>query len=279
MQKKFLCIVLLSLSMLIILGCSNQITKENVKEMNTLEEIKKRKKIIIATEAIYPPYEFVQEGKIVGYGSDILAEIVKNLGVELEQHDMDFKGILPSLDTKKVDLVATVIVVSPERKEKYSLTTPIGISEYVYVKKVGNDELTSKDQLPGKKIGCVTGGNLETKLNKYKDELIKEGKETFEIVSFTNMPEAFLGLKNGQVDVILSSKVRYFEIMREIPDTYEIFAPFKDEKDYITWAVRKEDKELLDFVNTEILKLKKSGKLAELQEKWFGYTSDLPDEI
>jgi len=282
MQKKvsnIICFTLLSVVILVALGCANQATKEDASKTNTLKEIKKRKKIIVATEATFAPYEFVQDGKIVGYGSDILAEIVKNLDVELEQHDMEFKGILPALNEKKVDFVATAIVATPERQEKYSLTTPIGISEFVYVKKTGNNGLTSRTQLPGKKIGCITGGSLEKRLTKYNEELVKEGKEPFEMVSFTSTPEIFLALKNGQIDTALFNRTVTVETMKKNPDTYEIYDIFSDKKDYITWIMRKEDKELLEFINAEIIKLKKSGKLTELQEKWFGYTFDLPDEV
>lgn len=277
MFKKFLLLTLCILSAVYFLGCGKQESPKD--KSNTLKEINQRQKVIVATEATFAPYEFVQDGKIIGYGSDILAEVVKNLNVELEQHDMDFKGILPALDEKKVDFVATAIVATPERQEKYGLTTPIGISEFVYVKKTGNNQLTSRDQLSGKKIGCITGGSLEPKLNKYREQLIQEGKEPFEIVSFTSTPETFIGLKNGQIDTALFNKTVAIETIKNNPDTYEIFDTFSDKKDYITWILRKDDKELLERINFEIIKLKNSGKLTELQEKWFGYSFDLPDEI
>lgn len=275
-NKKKSILVLLSLSLLLIVGCA----KEESKKMTTLEEIKKRGTVIVGTEALVYPYEFVEDGKIVGYGSDILAEVVKSLGVKLEQHDVEWKGILPGLDAKKFDFIATAVAVTPERKEKYDLTTPIGEYVYVFSKNADNTELTSKEQLVDKKIGCLTGGTNEKHLTDYKEQLTKEGKPSFEIVSFKSTADAFIDLKHGRIDAVLCSETTANGVMRKDPEAYVIFDKFEvKEKEYVSWAVRKNDKELLEFINAEILKLKKSGKLAELQEKWFGYTFDLPDEI
>jgi polar amino acid transport system substrate-binding protein len=87
----------------------------------TLERIRRTKKMTVGTEAAFPPFEFVQDGKIVGYGKDILDAVVADLGVELTQLDLPFQGILPGLLAGKFDFVATSIGVTAERATKYAL--------------------------------------------------------------------------------------------------------------------------------------------------------------
>ena len=271
--KRFALLALAVLLIVNLAACSKE------KPKNTLEEIKSRGKIIVGTEAALPPYEFVEGGKIVGYGPDILKEIIKNMNVELEQQDVPFSGILAGLENKKFDLVATAISVNPERQEKFGLTVPIGDFLYSLVKRTGDDRLTKPDDINGKKIGTNTGSVVETELTKYNERLKAEGKEGFEIIRYQNMADVYMDLKNGRVDAVISGLLTLKNIDKKEPGAYERFDGGIEIHQYASWAVRKEDKELLEFLNAEILKMKKSGKLAELQEKWIGETFDLPDQL
>ena len=63
-----------------------------------LAKIKERGEFIVGTEARFPPFEFVKDGKIVGYSTDIMAHIMKALpGVKLKRLDLPWQGILPGL--------------------------------------------------------------------------------------------------------------------------------------------------------------------------------------
>ena len=59
-----------------------------------LEKIKRTGKVTVGTEAAFPPFEFIEDGKIVGYGKDILTYIIDDMGVELNQLDLPWQGIL-----------------------------------------------------------------------------------------------------------------------------------------------------------------------------------------
>lgn len=251
------------------------------KPKNTFEQIKSNKKLIVATEAAFPPYEFIENGKIVGYGPDILHEIAKNMDAKVEQLDVPFTGILTGLDEKKYDFVATSISVTPERQKQFGLTIPIGDNSTVVVKLKNNDDIKSLEDLNGKILGLTTGATGKKQIEEHDKKLKAEGKEGFlykDLKFYQANTDKALDLKNGRIDVALYSRTMANLLIKEEPGTYEIVDSFGD-KLYASWAVRKEDKELLEFLNAEILKLKKSGKLAELQEKWIGETFDLPDQL
>lgn len=77
-------------------------------QADLLDDIKQKKEIVIATEARYAPFEMLEDGKIVGLGKDILTEVMKGLpGVKVVQLDIPFQGILPGLESKRFDFVAT----------------------------------------------------------------------------------------------------------------------------------------------------------------------------
>lgn len=92
-------------------------------------------------------------------------------------------------------------------------------------------------------------------------------------------------LKNGQIELVAQNYASASAIVMKNPDDYEIIkdangqaAMVGDEETWLGWAVRKQDTELSDYINSEIKKFKEDGTLAELQNKWFGETVDnLPE--
>src|SRR5690606_38074353 len=95
-------------------------------QADLLATVKERGVLTVATEARFPPFEFVKDGKIVGYSSDIMEHILKELpNVEYKQLDLPWQGILPGLAAKRFDYVVTSVTATKERYEKYHLSLPI----------------------------------------------------------------------------------------------------------------------------------------------------------
>jgi polar amino acid transport system substrate-binding protein len=94
-------------------------------------------------------------------------------------------------------------------------------------------------------------------------------------VHFQSAPDEFLALANGQIDAAVETTLTLAEVMRQRPDTYEIVGTI-GEPFYYGWATRPEDTDLRDAINAEIDKLNKSGELAKMQEKWFGFAMETP---
>ena len=118
------------------------------------------------------------------------------------------------------------------------------------------------------------------------EKLKSEGKEGYtELKTYDSFPEAYMELKNGQIDLVAQNYASASAIVMKNPDDYEIIkdangqaAMVGDEETWLGWAVRKQDTELSDYINSEIKKFKEDGTLAELQNKWFGETVDnLPE--
>ncbi len=61
-------------------------------EGGSLADIKKRGKLTVGTEAAYEPFEFVENGQVVGYGHDVLQLMAAKLGVRLEQMNLPSRG-------------------------------------------------------------------------------------------------------------------------------------------------------------------------------------------
>lgn len=244
----------------------------------TLEKIKRTGVTTVGTEAAFPPFEFVEDGKIVGYGKDILDYIVADLGVELNQLDLPWQGILPGVLAGKFDFVATTVSVRPERVTQYAFTVPIAEGTTWTMIRKGDTTLTSVEDMSGKVVGTQLSSASEASAREYNEKLIAAGKEGFaELKLYTTYPEATLALANGELDVMVQSLPNLAVVVKEQPEMFELLGGI-DDLSYMGWVTRPEDTDLRDYLSSKILEMRDNGKLGELQDKWFGFRMEIPDE-
>ena len=243
----------------------------------TLAKVRKSGKITVGTEAAFPPFEFVKDGKIVGYGKDILDYIIADLGVELNQLDVPFQGILPGLLAGKFDFIATTIQLRPERARKFAFTMPIAEGGSTLLKRQGDNRIKTADDLNGRVAGTQLGTSSEKTMRALNAKFKSMGKPGFELKLYTAAPEAYLALANGQLDGVASLLPSLSTLIKERPGMFEIVGPLVEKKTWLGWVTRPEDTELRDYLTTKIRELKDSGKLYKLQEKWFGFRMEIPD--
>src|SRR5471030_606793 len=150
-------------------------TAHSAASESLLEKIKAKGKVTVGTEAALPPFEFIQDGKIVGYGKDILDVVVADLGVQLEQLDLPFQGILPGVLAGKFDFVATSIGVRPERVGKYAFTMPLAFSVDMALKKAGNGKIMAVEDLRGAVVGTQLASTGEADAKLFEAKLTADG--------------------------------------------------------------------------------------------------------
>ena len=244
----------------------------------TFDKIKKTGKVTVGTEAAFPPFEFVQDGKIVGYGKDILDIIIADLGVELNQLDLPWQGILPGVLAGKFDFVATSVTIKPDRAKQFAFTVPIGEGTTWIMKRKGDTSIMSVDDMAGKVVGTQLASGNEDASKTFEADMKARGLDGFgELKLFTSYPEVTLALANGTLDVAVQNLPNLAVIIQKQPDLFELVGPITDIS-YFGWVTRPEDTDLRDYLSEQILKMRDSGKIDELQDKWFGFRMEIPDE-
>jgi polar amino acid transport system substrate-binding protein len=245
---------------------------------DSMQKILESKKLRVGTEAAMPPFEFVQEGKIVGYGKDILDHIIKTANFELEQTNLPWQGILPALVAGRFDLVATSVTISPERAQKFAFTMPIAESTYFAMKRKGDTRFKSPEDLSGSIVGTQLGSAGEATGKAFDAKLKASGKAGLkDLKLYVSYQEVYLGLANGELDAAIHSLPSLVALMKERSGLFELIGPVRD-KTYYAWLTRSEDTALRDFINAKLKEMRDSGQLAQFQEKWFGYRMELPDK-
>lgn len=271
MMKKFLQTCVVSTAVLLGMAAATAAHAET-----TLERIMRTKKMTVATEAAYPPMEFTKDGKIVGLGSDVLAEVAKDLGAEVEQIDLPFQGILPGLLANKFDFVATSVGINAERAKRYAYTMPIGENSSTIIKKAGAT-IAGIPDLKGKVVATQLASSMEPIARGIDDKLKAEGEGFSELKLFPSFNECILSVGNGTADAALAPLPVVNYLMTQRPGIFEVVGRASEKPSYVAWVVRPEDKDLREAINKTLKRLHDSGKWAELQQKWLGMTYPLPD--
>ena len=250
-----------------------------VAHADLLDEIKERGEFIVGTEARFPPFEFVEDGAIVGYSTDIMAHVMQALpGVKLTRLDLPWQGILPGLAAAKFDYVVTSVTVTKERYEKYALSLPIADATMALVKRKGDAAIMAPEDIAGQAVGSQAGSAQLQALEAFAEGLSGQGVK--DIKTYVDFNEAYADLAVGRIRAVCNSLPNLLELVRTRPDTFELVLPTFGPKKYFSWAGRKdaESASLVAFMDEQLAMLNESGVLTELQEKWFGGPMDLPSD-
>ena len=122
------------------------------------------KKLVVATDTAFVPFEFKQGDKYVGFDVDLWAAIAKELKLDYELKPMDFSGIIPALQTKNVDLALAGITITDERKKAIDFSDGYYKSGLLVMVKANNNDVKSVKDLDGKVVAVKSGtGSVDTR--------------------------------------------------------------------------------------------------------------------
>jgi len=244
-------------------------------EGGSLADIRKRGKLTVGTEAAYEPFEFVENGQVVGYGHDILEYMAGKLGVTLNQVNLPFQGLLPGLMAHKFDFVATSVGINPERAKRFAFSEPVGVVDTVLVVRASDAVMTKPEDVAGHIVGTQMGSSSQPVAQTFDTQLKAKGAGYSDLKLFQAYPDVMVALSNKTVDVGVMPSNIVAVLMKREPGQYRVIGKIGDPK-VLAWVAHPDDKEIRTFINTSLNDLTKNGQLASLQKKWFGYTMNLP---
>ena len=222
------------------------------------------KTLTMATNAEFPPYEYMEDGKIVGIDAEIAQAIADKLGYELVIENVDFDSLIPGVQTGKYDFVMAGMTVTEDRLEQvdFSSTYAKGVQSII-VKE--DSAITTADDLFKDGANNKIGVQLATTGDLYCTWDI-EDEGLGKVERYNKGADAVMALNSGKVDcvVIDNEPAKVFVANNpglKILDTEYI------EEDYAA-AVSKDNPELLEEINSALNELIESGKVAEIIEKY-----------
>lgn len=225
---------------------SSKDKKDGGDSASSIEEIKKRGKVRIAVFSDKPPFGFVDKnGANQGYDVVLGKRIAKDLlGDEskLEFVLTEAQNRVDVLKSDKVDIVLANFTVTPERSEQVDFANPY-MKVAIGVASPKSDPITSVDQLKDKKLIVNKGTTAETYFHEKEPDV--------EQVKFDQNTEAFEALKDKRGAALAHDNTLLYAWVKNNPD-YTVGIKSVGDLDYIAPAVKKGNKELLDWLNEEL---------------------------
>lgn len=196
-MKRILAIVLavaMIASVAVLAGCGGSKTDNSKAESE-------KKKLTMATNAYFAPYEYYDGSEIVGIDVEIAKAIADKLGMQLEIVDIEFDSIITGVQTGKYDMGMAGMTVTDERKQSvdFSDSYATGIQS-VIVKE--NSEIKSVDDILAKDATYKIGVQLSTTGDIYvTDDLGDAASER--VIEYQTGNDAVSALASGKVDAVV----------------------------------------------------------------------------
>ncbi|MDY3049795.1 MAG: ABC transporter substrate-binding protein [Rothia sp. (in: high G+C Gram-positive bacteria)] len=216
-------------------------------------------KLTVCTNPPYAPFEYEENGKIVGLDADIAAAIASDLGVEPEMYTTSFEGIQSgvALSSKQCDLALSGITITEERKSVMTFTSAY-VDDNLAILVPAGSEIKSEADLSGRKIGVQQATSGE----KYAQEA---GANT---VQYEDNGLLLQAIQTGQVDAIVGNITVLSEMLTS--DSSLSVVQEIETGEQIAGAVASDNSALLESANATLKKMEEDGRLAELREKYLG---------
>ena len=251
-----LALVVLMIASLLV-GCGKSDAKNGLKTVES-------GKLIMATNAAFPPYEYIEGNQIVGIDAEIAGAIAAKLGLELQIDDMEFDSIIESVKGGKADIGLAGMTVTEERKEVVNFTTSYATGVQVVIVAEGS-AITTVDDLFAEGANHLIGVQRNTTGDLYTTWDLEDAGMA-QIDRYSKGADAVQALLTGKVDcvVIDNEPAKAFVAANtglKILDTEYILEEYAA-------AMSKDNAELYEAVNKALEELIADGTVASIIEKY-----------
>lgn len=219
---------------------------------------KENKKLYVGTNAEFEPFEYREGENIVGFDIELIGEISKLINKDIEVEDMAFDGLLPALQTKKIDLIIAGMTATEERKKFVNFSESYYKSQQAIVVNKDENGINNFDNLIGKEVGVVLG---------YTGDIIVSEMANVKVQRYNATSEAIMALKSKKVQAVVLDYEPAKNYSAQNPELKLIETDSQSEEYAI--AIRKEDTQLLNDINKALATLKENGTYDALLNKYF----------
>lgn len=215
----------------------------------------------MGTNAAFPPYEFYEDGVIVGIDAEVAAAIAEKLGMELEIVDMDFGAIIAAIATGKVDMGMAGMTVTEERLQSVNFSSTYATGVQAIIVKEGSP-ITCVDDLYAEGASFIVAVQQSTTGDIYcSDDFGEEN-----VAKYKTGADAVMALIADKADCVIIDiePAKAFVAANEglvlLETTYA-------EEEYAI-AIALENTELLEKIDAALLELIEDGTVAAIVEKY-----------
>jgi polar amino acid transport system substrate-binding protein len=214
--------------------------------------------LTVGSDCTWPPMEFIEGDKIVGFDVDLMQAIADNLELKLDYQNAAWDGLFPALIAHKYDMAISSITITEDRQKEMDFSDPYYKTDQAATVKE-NSGIDSAEKLNGKKAGAQIGTT---------GELAAKEIEGLEVQTYDDILLAFEDLKAGRIDVVVADSYVGYAYAKNNEGLTVGFVISTDEELGIAFA--KDTPVLLAAVNSALKSIKEDGTYEKIYDKWFG---------
>lgn len=227
-------------------------------------------KLVVGMELQFPPFETTDEnGNPTGFSIDFATEMATALGRNVEIKNIAWAGLIPAVQTGNVDIVISSMSITKEREQSVDFTVPYGTWYIVSLLNKDTDitkfiELNNAQYTVAVKIGTVA------------ESIAAEKLPNATVQKFDSWDTVVLEVAQGRADVAIYDPISVYNAHKKYPETTKpLFEPIEGWGSPVAGAMKKDNKELREKINTFITKAKKDGTIARISKKYLGKMNKL----
>lgn len=247
----------------------------------TLDAIRRAGRLRIGCEATYPPFTYRESGVITGYDVELATAMCRSLGVQPEFIDTQWSGVIPALYAGRFDIIMSSMSYTRARLERVAFSIPYAeAGQALLIRARDAGAIKGIEDMSGRVLGVKLGSPGETlhpRLNG-RIQAARSGAGFREVKTYDEHPAAYLALAQGTVDGVLNTLPTLAYVMKSQPGRFAVVRGIGADN-WAGIACRKEDAEIVAWMNERIRAFRADGSLKALQDKWFGIEFNLPDAI
>ncbi|MFC7440911.1 transporter substrate-binding domain-containing protein [Laceyella putida] len=255
MRRMFVIFLAFALFSVMVAGCSVQ------KQEDLLSQIKERGTIRIGTEGTYKPFSFHDEksGKLTGFDVEVAEELSKRMGVKAQFVETPWEGMLTSLKTGKIDMVANQVGIKPDRQKIFDFSKPYTVSFSQIVVHQDNQDIKSIKDVKGKKAGQTPTSNY--------GQMAKDAGA--ELIAYDDMMGAMKDVAAKRIDLSINDRLAVAEMLKTVDMPLKTIDVAADRSES-AFPVPKGNEALINEINKALDSMRKDGTLTKISQKWFG---------
>ncbi|MGL5721192.1 MAG: transporter substrate-binding domain-containing protein [Brevinema sp.] len=217
------------------------------------------KSIVVGVNAEYMPFEYREGDKIVGFNVDMIRAVLDEAGYSYTFADMNFDGLLPALQSKKVDMVIGV-QATDDRRMAVDFSDIYVSDRQVLV--INKDNVFALGNYQGLKIAAQLGT---------MQEQVARSFEGAEVVTYPSYTAAILDLNAQKIDGIVVGVVASAGYIKENPSLMELGTVSDDPINGYAFAISKDATELKAKLNEALAVVKQNGTTERLRLQYLGF--------
>ena len=225
-------------------------------------------KLSWGTSPTFAPFEFQRDGQAVGFDVDMMAELARRIGLQSSMLGMDFVGIIPAVQSKRIDAAVSGMYITPAREEVLDFIPYLKIGDQMVVPSGNPGHLSGKDALCGHPIAVAVNTLYEKSAHTLSDACTAAGKPAIDILAVGSSAVVALTLAQGRAQGAISSTSVISAMMTNTPGTFEpLGEPFNTDS-RLGIGVAKDNPARRDALTAALKGMQAEGSYDALVKKW-----------